>query len=275
MQEIPPFTLAFLRFMIAALLILPFIYKKIAIRKSDFFPVLMLAFVGITMHIALFFLGLQLTSSINVPIINAITPIFLMVGSVWYLHEKLKKKVIFGTALSLLGIILIIVEPLLITGPDGSVIGNLMLLLSFSCVVIYTLFLKKLNLPYSTITLVFWTFFLGALLFIPAFLTELVLLQPFPQFDSKALIGISYGAIFSSALAYFCYDFGLTHLKGSEIGIFAYLEPFITVLVAMPLLGEQITPFYVFGAIIVFAGIFITEAHFHYHPHHPLSRKPN
>ncbi len=275
MEEIPPFTLATLRFSLAALLILPFAYKKIGIRESDFLKLLCLAFIGITLHIGLFFAGLQLTSSINVPILNSITPIFLIFGSVWYLHEKLKIRVIIGTLISMTGILLIILEPLLVKGPDGSILGNTLILLSVLCVVIYTLLLKRFALPYPIITIVFWTFLLGAFLFLPAFIIEGITLHPFAHMDEKAFIGIFYGAIFSSALAYFCYNFGIQYIKANEIGVFTYIEPIITILIAIPLLGEKIYPLYVVGASIVFLGIFIAEAKLHYQPHHLLSKKPN
>jgi drug/metabolite transporter (DMT)-like permease len=269
MQEVPPYTLAFLRFMLASLLILPFVYKKIAIKQAHFYKILFLAFIGITLHIALFLLGLQLTTSINIPIINATTPLFLMLGAVVYLHEKLKLRVILGTLLGMAGILLIILEPLLISGPDGSIPGNTLVLLSVICVVVYTLYLKKLALPYSTLTILFWVFFLGGLLFIPAFLTELALLNPLPSMDTKAWIGIIYGAIFSSAFGYFFYNFSLKYVTGGEIGIFTYLEPIATIAIALPLLGEKINSLYVLGSLIVFASIFIAEGRLRYHPHHP------
>lgn len=268
MQEIPPYTLGTLRFLLAALIILPFVYKKIAIKKADFPKMLALAAIGITLHIAVFFLGLQMTSSINVPILSALSPVLLIIGSVWYLHEKLKKKIIIGTLISLVGIAIIVIQPILMTGPDGSIPGNLLIILSIILGAIYTLLLKKYSLSYPALTVVFWTFLLGGLLFIPAFITEIILLNPFANFDGKSLVGIGYGAIFSSAIAYFFYAFGLKYLTASEVGIFIYIEPIITVLVAVPLLNEIVHPIYILGSLFVFAGIFIAEAHRHHHPHH-------
>ncbi len=275
MQEIPPFTLATLRFSLAALIILPFAYKKIEIKNTDVLKLLFLGFIGITLHIGLFFVGLRLTSSINVPILNSITPILLILGSVWYLREKLKMKVVLGTIISMIGILLIVIEPLLVTGPDGSILGNIFIILSILCVIIYTLLLKKFAFPYPSITIVFWTLLFGAFLFLPAFFVEAVTLHPFTHMDTKAFIGIFYGAVFSSALAYFFYNFSLEHLKANEIGIFTYIEPFITILIAIPLLGEKIYPVYVIGGLIVFLGICVAETRLHYHPHHLLSKKPN
>lgn len=274
LQEIPPYTLGFLRFILAAILILPFIYKDIAIKKSDFSKLLTLAAFGMLLGIGLLFVGLQLTSSINVPILAAISPILLIVGSAWYLHEKTKRRFIFGSIVSLVGILIIVIEPLLITGPDGSIPGNLLILLSILAGVVYTILLKKYNLPYPALTIVFWTFLLGSMLFLPSFITELVLFDPFSHFDAKSWVGIGFGAIFSSAIAYFLFTYGIKYITASESGIFIYIEPIITILIAIPLLNEIIHPTYIVGSIIVFAGVFIAEAHRHHHHHlHALKHK--
>ena len=265
MQEIPPYTLALLRFLLAAIFILPFVYKFVWIKKSDFIKMLYLAFFGVTLDIALFFIGLQLTTSINVPILNSITPIFLIFGSIFYLGEKIKLKVLVGTILSLCGVLLIVLQPLLVKGPDGSILGNILILLSILSVIVYTLLLKKFDLPYPALVIVFWTFLLGSLLFLPGFIAEAFLLHPFAHMEGKALIGIGYGAVFSSALGYFLYNYGLEFIDGTEIGVFSYIQPIITILVAIPLLGEKLTPIYIIGSIIVFIGLFVAEAH--YRPH--------
>lgn len=55
-------------------------------------------------------------------------------------------------------------------------------------------------------------------------------------------------------------------------GIFLYIDPLATVLVAMPLLGEFPGPLYILGAILVFMGIYIAEGRIHWHPIHLLRR---
>ncbi len=274
LQDIPPFTLAFLRFFVASLVVLPFVSKEIKIKFDHLPHIFLLSVVGIFIHIALFFLGLQIASSINVPIIGAAIPLLLVIGSIVYLHEKPKKKIIIGTILSLCGVVFIIIRPLFEEGIDSSILGNLFFLLSAICMVIYTLLLKKFKLPYSALTLVFWTFGLGAIMFFPLFITEVNAMHSLQHIDYRGVIGILYGAIGSSLLAYLFYNFGVEYIKGSEVGIFSYIEPSVTILVAMPLLGETITPAYIIGTLLVFAGIFIAEGHLRYHPaHHALTKQ--
>ena len=84
------------------------------------------------------------------------------------------------------------------------------------------------------------------------------------------MLGISFGVLFASLIAHLLFTFGIKFIKTSEIGIFAYVDPIATAIVAIHLLGETITFYYLLGAILVFAGIFIAEKRIHYHPLHLL-----
>lgn len=270
LTDAPPFTLAFFRFLLASLILLPFVYRKLKISIEDFYKLLVLSFVGIATHITFFYLGLSLAPSINVPIIASSTPVFLIIGAMIFLHEKPKKKVLYGTGVSLIGFLIIIIQPVFEHAEVGSIIGNIYYILSTIMLVLYTLLLKKYNLKYDYMTIMFWIFFLGALVFLPMFLLENKGADVI--FDFKGIIGILYGALLSSVVGYFLYNYAVHHIKAQEIGIFMYLDPFVTAIVAIPLLGETITPTYLLGTLFVFAGIFIAEKRLHYHPVHHLKK---
>jgi len=271
LTDLPPFTLAFLRFFLGALLILPFTIKHLSIQRKDIRKILILALFGIFFNISFFFLGLQRAESINASIVGSGAPVFLIIASIFFLNEKPKRKVILGTLLSLAGVLLIIVQPLLGHTPNHALLGNLLYLLSTFSFVMYTLLLKKYNLPYSALTLTFWVFLFSAVMFFPLFFGE-ARHQSIHLFSPRALVGIIFGAIGASALGYSLLAFGMKYLKASEVGIFTYLNPIVTALVAIPLLGETITLPYVLGAVLVFGGIFLAEGkvYFHHHPSHPI-----
>ena len=72
LENIPPFTLAFLRFFLGAILLIFFLGRKIKPPKfyrHDTTLLLVNAIAGITLNIALFFIGLTMTLSINAPVI--------------------------------------------------------------------------------------------------------------------------------------------------------------------------------------------------------------
>ena len=115
-------------------------------------------------------------------------------------------------------------------------------------------------------------FFLSTLTLLPFYLIEMQT-TPFFHVDNKGLIGILYGTVFSSLLGFYFYNFAVKYIKANEIGIFTFTEPFLTALIAIPLLGEKITISYLIGAIFVFAGILIAEAKLHFHPGHNLKAR--
>lgn len=275
LADTPPFTLAFFRFFLASLILLPFVMHKLKVSIDDFYKLFVLSLVGITTHISFFYLGLSLAPSINVPIIASTTPVFLILGGMFFLHEKPKRNVVYGTLVSLIGFFIIIIQPILEHAEGGSFLGNIYYVLATLMIVLYTILLKKYNLKYSYMTIMFWIFFLGALAFLPLFLLENKGANTLALFDMKSVIGILYGAVFSSVAGYFLYNYAVRFIKAQEIGIFTYLDPFATAIVAIPLLGEKITYTYLLGSLFVFLGIFIAERRIHYHPLHHLKNPPS
>jgi drug/metabolite transporter (DMT)-like permease len=274
LTEIPPFTFAFIRFLLSALILLPFTLHKLKIDKKDFPKLAILAFFGFFLHIGLLLFGLTLTASINAPIIASSAPIFLLIGSAVFLKEKIKSRTLYGTIISLFGVIIIILRPLIEQGLEASIIGNILLVIATTAFVIYTILLKEYNFRYNALTLTFWLFAITAFIYFPFFLWESAGSEIGATLHMKALIGILFGAIFTSVLGYVFYNFAVKKIPASETGIFLYIDPIVTIMVALPLLGEEITPPFIFGSILVFLGIFIAENRIHYHPIHKLRHQP-
>lgn len=272
LENIQPFTLAFLRYFLAALLLAPLVLKNLAIDRKDWLTLFILSFFGITINISLFFLGVRLTSSINVPIIGASAPIFIILSSILFLQERPKTKVVAGAMLSLAGIATVIIRPLLEQGVSGSITGNLLILGAVFGAVVHTTLLRKIAKKYSPVAITFWSFIIGALTFLPMFVTENQDQLFLATLNHQGVVGIIFGAVLSSALAYCCYNFALKNIVANEVGIFFYLDPVVAVVIAMPLLGEVVTVPFLIGSILVFAGLFIAEGHFPYHPVHKLRR---
>ena len=114
LTNIPPFTLAFIRFFFAGLIFLPLAIKNWQkLTAKQFFEILLVGFFGITINISFFFLGVVKTESINVPIIASSGPVFIYLLSILFLREKPKLKVLTGMLIALAGVSFIILSPLM------------------------------------------------------------------------------------------------------------------------------------------------------------------
>jgi drug/metabolite transporter (DMT)-like permease len=266
LQELPVFTFAFIRFFLGALILLPFVLKNIKIDKRDYRDLLILAFFSVTLLIPIQFFGLRLTPSINAPIIFSTGPIILILAAIIFLKEKPSTRVIAGTLISLFGISTIILRPLLDSGVMGSILGNILLFMVTIFSVVQIILLRKLTARNSPMAIIFWTFLIGSVPLFPFVIWEAQGFSLLTDLTSKGLSGIIYGIYFASILAHLFFAYGTKYLKASEVGIFSYLTPLVTIAVAIPLLGESITPAYITGAILVFVGIYIAEGKVHHQP---------
>ena len=271
LQNIPPFTLAFIRFFFAGLIFLPLaVFKWQKMSRSDFLRILLIGFFGVTINITFFFLGLPKTTSINAPIIASSGPIFIYLFSILFLKEKPKLKVFLGMLTALAGVLIIILSPIFIDNKKliiGEIEGNLFFLLATFGAVLQTVIsrpvMKKIN-PYQVS---FISFIFGGLTFFPLMLQELERWS-FGQLTVNGWVGIIFGVLFSSALAYFLFYYGLSKIQAQEAGLFTYIDPVAAILIAIPLLKEYPNLYFFAGAFLVFSGIFLAEGRIHWHPLH-------
>lgn len=263
---VPPFTLAFIRFGAAALLLFPFVFRKLKIESRDI-PLLLLAITGaVTLHIPFFFFGLKFTTALNAGIIIAATPIFTLLFAHLFLREKLKSKLILGSILGTTGIGFIIGKDIVAKGVNLSPLGDVLILLAILMFVFYEIASKKLFARYSPFTITFYAFAFGSLSLSPFALLELQQnTQWITNVSSQAVFGILYGIFLSSFAAYSLWQWGLTKLSASRVGFFFYLDPVVGTLAAVVLLGEVITIPFLLGAALIFLGLFIAEGHLPYH----------
>lgn len=272
LQNITPFTLAFIRFFGAMLLIFPFSFTSLHIEKKDWVKLLLLSFFGISINITFFFFGLKYAPSINAPIISSSGPVFLYLFSILILHEKRHYKVLIGTIISLVGVLIIVGQPLLTNSLDEQILGNLFFIIAMLGAVGHAVISKEILQKYNALSITFWSFLIGSITFLPMALIEIANFNPLASLDYRGWLGIIFGIFLSSAAGYFLFEWAVKNMEVQEVGIFTYIDPIAAILIAIPLLGETITPIFLFGSILVFSGIIVAEGRLNFHPIHKLKR---
>ncbi|HRN69679.1 MAG TPA: DMT family transporter [Candidatus Woesebacteria bacterium] len=267
LTDMPPFTLAFIRFFFAGLIFLPFISRKIHHIKGKYLMHVIVGGIwGVSINVAFFFQGLNLVSSINAPIIGAMGPLVLYVLSLFILKEKPHPQIMKGILFALTGVLIIVFAPLLrspITHASeysitSQIMGNTFFILAMLGAALHVIHTKKVANKVDPITLTGIQFFVGAISFLPFMIAELQTWS-FSSLTQSSWIGIIYGIFFSSALGYVSQNYAIKKLPAQKVGIFSYMMPVVAVIVAMPLLGEYPDIFFLFGTLFVVVGIFISE----------------
>ncbi len=263
LNDLPPFTIAFLRLVIAFLVLLPLTYRSAWQSRSAFrahrTPLLILTLTGVTFFNTFIYSALQFTSSTNVSVLEAAIPAVTVVLSVWLLHERLRPSQWLGVALSLCGALWVVMDGALLrlASIDWNVGDAIMVgaTLSWACYSIAARSYMPL-FPARGVLLVMTG--ASVVILLPIVLVEWTL-TGVPALDVGAhWLGLAYLGVFPSVVALLFYNHAVAVLGASRASAFLNFLPVVTMLGAYLWLGETITGVHVIGAAVVIVGVFCT-----------------
>lgn len=278
LQEFPPMSLAFLRFALAILLLLPFLLaeKKIKIEKKDFAKLLGIGVLMSSLNIGLFYMGIERTTVTTASVLTMVIPILSILGGWIFLKEKIYVANILGTVMGLLGIVAVIGIPLIFLGVIISpqiLLGNILIILASVAWVAGAILSKELCSKYSTLTITTVIFAVGAITFLIPALTE-YLQNPgwIHQVTYFGILGLAFITIASSISAYFLFEWGVAKLGVAKADLFQYIEPVVAITLGVLVLNEQLRFSFIIGAILVGLGVYWGTLAKEYHKHHKAHR---
>lgn len=265
-SSIPPFTLAFLRWIIAFLFLLPFGYKELItakqIWKTDFGIIFAMAFTGIASFNTLVYIAVHYTSSINAALINAPTPAMIMLLSFLFLKEKLSMSHYIGIIISILGVLWIISR-----GSITAVLslsfnkGEMIMLIAVFMWAVYSVLVKKYGSRYPIYGLFLIKMIVGIIILAPFSLYEFITNVPM-KWDLSSLIGLIYLGIAASVLAFLAWNKAVAELGPGRAAPFLNLIPVFATFFAVIFLGEKLDGAQIIGGFIVIFGVLITTGVF-------------
>ncbi len=180
---VPPLTFLMIRFLLAAIILLPFTIHTLKTTKINLFRykhLIIMAVLGNVVTLSLIFIALSKTTAIEGAVITSLMPLMATLMAAIFLHEAIKRHEIEGLLIALVGTLVIIFEPLVtetsITNPEElSFIGNLIFLSAVLFDAGATIYLKKwisndkLITPFKYIAI---TYSITAIIMIPLGLAE-------------------------------------------------------------------------------------------------------
>ncbi len=260
-EDIDSVTLTFLRSMVAAVgLLIIFLIreKRIRIERGDRLKMLLLGFLVIPLNQFAFLIAIGLTTPSNAALFYATTPVFVMILSSLMLHERAVLFAKVGVIVGFIGIAIVIFE----RGVDFSseyTYGNLLLLVAVTSWAVYTVQGRPLVLKYGSFHISALSMIIGALLFAP------VGIIPAMKFDYSTLglahiYGLLYLGIGTSIIAYFLWYYALGRIESTKVAVFTYLQPVVTTILAVLILGQIITLQFITGACIALIGVVLVQS---------------
>ncbi|HWL12890.1 MAG TPA: DMT family transporter [Ureibacillus sp.] len=262
--DIPPFTLAFLRWCLAFLVFFPFAIKQVRADwpklKSNWKIVLVLSFTGVFAFNTLVYIGVYYTTSINASLMNSTTPIFIYLLSFFFLKERLTRYQLIGTGISLMGVIFILSGGSLESLQQFTFNkGDLIVVLAVFCWSIYSLLIKHYSQVLPGLSTFLATIAVGAIMLFPFSLVEFLTADTPIIWSPKTIGAILYVGTLASIVAFLCWNKGVIQIGANRASIYLNFIPLFAVLFATLFIGEQLLLAQVIGGLAVIGGVILTN----------------
>lgn len=260
-EQIPPFSLAFFRFLIAAVVVfvimLAFRLKYFEVSRKDLGTIIVLGLIGMFGYHVLFFISLKYTSAINDSMICATSPLITSILASGFMGEYFGMQRFKAIMLAFFGVLLAI------SNGDLEVIrnitfnvGDLIMLGAVLCQASFSVFSKKLTGRYSPLIIIFYTLLVSIIALIPFVIRENPQIY-LPNTDWRGWLSVLYMAVFASGIGALFQIISINYVGASRTMVFLNLVPIFSIIMSVFILHEEITLLKIVSAIIIITGVYL------------------
>ena len=262
-ENIPPYSLAFLRWALVWVILIPFTFREILKKKNEIKDNLSLFFIlGLT-SIGIFssftYNALNHTQVINASLFNTAIPVSIILVCFLLKIEKTNIFQISGLIVSVLGILAIITRldlNILLTLSFNK--GDIYMLVAIISWGIYSALLKRKTFSISLLSLIQVICTFGLIVLLPAFLFELTQ-EKIIEVNSNFFYILFFIAIFPSIGSYYCWAGAVSIIGANRAGIFLSLIPLFSTIFAIIFFNEKFLFFHFIGSILIILGLFLSN----------------
>ena len=263
LENIPPNTLAFLRWCLVLMILFPFTYKEISKLKDPIkknLPLfLILGSTSVCIFTSFTYNALNYTQVINASLFNTAIPVTIILVCFLLKIEKTNIFQISGLLISVLGILAII------TRLDLNILlslnfnkGDLFMLGAIIAWGIYSAYLRKRTFQVSLLSLVHIICTFGLIFLFPLFLLDLIQGKTI-EISGNLFFILIYIAIFPSIGSYYCWAGAVEIIGANRAGIFLSLIPLFSTILAMIFFNEKFLFFHFIGSVLIILGLFLSN----------------
>ena len=230
--------------------------RKERIDRADFPRIIWAAFFGVALNMLSFFKGLSLTSPISASVIMVSTPMIVLVLSAIIIKERMRKRMVIGIILGLIGTAFLILYGKSIGNATNASLGNFLVFVNATSYGLYLVLVKKLMDKYNAFTFVKWIYLIGFLMVLPFGWGEFETVN-WDLMPMDIYWKIGFVVVFSTFLTYLLNLLSMKELKPTTIAVFVYLQPVFATVFAISLGKDELTLVKIVSAILIFTGVYL------------------
>ncbi|MBP0597924.1 DMT family transporter [Herbaspirillum sp. LeCh32-8] len=256
---IAPEDISFYRWVLAALLMSPFLARQTWRDRARIRPylgkIVVLGLLGMVLFQSLAYFAAATSSATSMGMIVSLMPLLTLLLSIRLLSEPPTVGTVAGGLVSLVGIAILIGRghPLDLFD-HGVVVGDLLMLLAAVFYGLYGVLLRRWALPLPTWQLLYMQVLTAVVLLFPGFV-----IGHHSPITADNLPILLYAGIAASIISQFLWMRGVAHLGANRSSIFVNLMPVFTVIIAMVALGEELHGYHAVGGLITLAGVIMAQ----------------
>lgn len=258
LEQIPPATVLFLRYLIAAIFLLVLLSNRQMqpIARQDYKYVFCVGFIGYFLTAVFQFYAIQHASASQVALLQALSPLFLLFFITLSRKEKWtwKKAVCFSVAI--VGILLLLQD----SWNNMSVLSGL--LCALVAVILWsfmTLAANRLSQKYDDLQITTYGIVIALLCTLPHSTIELATQPGIPLFQWPIFFNLLYMGIVCTGLAYVLWFKGLALAETNQLTRLYALQPICTILLATLFLHETLTPLFCCSTLLILGALFVAS----------------
>ena len=269
--SVPPLTFAAIRVTASALLL--DLLRRLGspaetLRPGDRRSILLFALLGVSINQVLFILGLSMSTAIHTTILTAMIPVFTLVAAVALGRERFTRRAALAILLAAIGAVLLL-RPAGEGPAEGQTAGNLLLLANGLSYSLYLVLSRPILARYRVSTFVAAVFRYGAL---PIVLCALPSLW---RFDVGAVSGEAWACfagiiVVSTVMPYMLNSWALARTEASRVAFYVFMQPLISTLLAVAVLGEGLSGSTVAAGVLILGGLAVSVLHRRQLPARPV-----
>ena len=261
--EVPPIGLSFWRWVVAAIIILPFTWRGIlehALLIKNYLKLYFeLTFFLVILGNTTIYLALNYTTAINASIVAMAEPVVTILLTWLFFRETITKSQALGVLIAAAGVLIVILRGNLLALSDIEFnSGDLWMLASVSGFASYAAFLRKSPKQIPPIILINIVAVLGVILLLPFYIWETTTVMPM-NFNLATVISVLWVAIIVAAAGFGLWNVGIREVGANKASAFIYLRLLFATVLAIIILGETLKVYHFPAFILIIAGVYLVS----------------
>jgi len=256
---ISPVSISFYRWLIAFLILTPFMLGKVWEQRQlimqHWLQLAVLSAFGMVLYQGLAYTAAHYTTATNMGLINAFIPVFTILVSFFILKDIPNRFAIMGSILSFCGLIYVMAQGnLSALWQSGAHWGDLLMVVAVFFYAFYGVFLKKWQLKIPLLISLYIQIAFALIYHLP-FIAWLGL----DSLNTANLSSVLYAGIFPSLIAPFVWMLVVQQIGPNRTSIFMNLMPVFTAIIASLWLAESWTIYHTLGGVLILTGVVMAQ----------------